>query len=80
MTSVSAGQIILTPTQPVGSVWSQRRSNPGPPHPRSGTLYRLSYILEYNSSFVADLFEDLSQNNISLCMLNNPNFESQFFF
>ena len=31
MTSVSAGHIILTPTQPVGSGQSQRESNPGPP-------------------------------------------------
>ena len=28
MTSVSAGHIILTPTQPVGSGWPQRESNP----------------------------------------------------
>ena len=32
MTSVSAGHIILTPTQPVGSGRPQRESNPGPPH------------------------------------------------
>ena len=32
MTSVSAGHIILTPIQPVGSGRSQRESNPGPPH------------------------------------------------
>ena len=32
MTSVSAGHIILTPTQPVGSGRPQRGSNPGPPH------------------------------------------------
>ena len=31
MTSVSAGHIILTPTQPVGSGRSQRGSNPGRP-------------------------------------------------
>ena len=31
MTSVSAGHIILTLTQPVGSGRSQRESNPGPP-------------------------------------------------
>ena len=41
MTSVSAGHIILTPTQPVGSGRPQRESNPGPPHQES--LYRLSY-------------------------------------
>ena len=29
MTSVSAGHIILTPTQPVGSGRPQRESNPG---------------------------------------------------
>ena len=32
MTSVSAGHIILTPTQPVGSGRPQWESNPGPPH------------------------------------------------
>ena len=32
MTSVSAGYIILTPTQPVGSGRPQRESNRGPPH------------------------------------------------
>ena len=42
MTSVSAGHIILTPTQPVGSGWPQRELNPGPPH-QSRALYRLSY-------------------------------------
>ena len=38
MTSVSAGHIILTPNQPVGSGWPQRRSNPGPPHHESRAL------------------------------------------
>ena len=38
MTSVSAGHIILTPTQPVGSGRPQRESNPGPPHQESHTL------------------------------------------
>ena len=42
MTSVSAGHIILTPTQPVGSGRSQRESNPGL-LTRSRALYRLSY-------------------------------------
>ena len=32
MTSVLAGHIILTPTQPVGSGRPQRESNPRPPH------------------------------------------------
>ena len=32
MTSVSAGHIILTPIQPVGSGWPQRELSPGPPH------------------------------------------------
>ena len=32
MTSTSAGHIILTPTQTVGSGWPQLVSNPGPPH------------------------------------------------
>ena len=38
MTSVSAGHIILTPTQPVGSGWPQRESNPGPPYQESRAL------------------------------------------
>ena len=38
MTSVSAGHIILTPTQPVGSRRPQRESNPGPPHQESCPL------------------------------------------
>ena len=40
MTSVSAGHIILTPTQPAGSGWPQRESNPGPPHQESRALPR----------------------------------------
>ena len=38
LTSVSAGYIILTPTQPVGSGRPQRESNPGPPQQESRTL------------------------------------------
>ena len=38
MTSVSAGHIILTPTQPVGSGRPQRESNPGPPDQESRAL------------------------------------------
>ena len=38
MTSVSAGHIILTPTQPVGGGQPQRESNPGPPHQESRAL------------------------------------------
>ena len=35
MTSISAGHIILTPTQPVGSGRPQRGSNPEPPDQES---------------------------------------------
>ena len=35
MTSVSAGHIILTPTQPVGGGRPELESNPGPPHQES---------------------------------------------
>ena len=42
MTSVSAGHIILTPTQPVGSGRPLRESNLGPPHQESRAL-PLSY-------------------------------------
>ena len=38
MTSVSAGHIILTPTQPVGSGRPQGESNPGPPDQESRAL------------------------------------------
>ena len=38
MTSVSAGHIIQTPTQPVGSGRPQRELNPGPPHQESRAL------------------------------------------
>ena len=38
MTSVWAGHIILTPTQPVGRGRPQRESNPGPPHQESHAL------------------------------------------
>ena len=38
MTYVSAGHIILTPTQPVGSRRPQRESNPGPPQKESSAL------------------------------------------
>ena len=38
MTSVSAGHIILTPTQPVGSGRPQREWNPGPPYQESRAL------------------------------------------
>ena len=38
MTSDSAGHIILTPTQPVGSRGPQRESNAGPPHQESRAL------------------------------------------
>ena len=37
-TSISAGHIILTPTQPVGSGGPQRGSNPGPPDQESRAL------------------------------------------
>ena len=38
MTSVSAGRIILTPTQPVGHWRPQWESNPGPLHKKSRAL------------------------------------------
>ena len=38
MTSVSAGHIILTPTQPVGSGRPQLETNPRPPHQQSRAL------------------------------------------
>ena len=38
MTSVSAGHIILSPTELVGSGRPQQESNPGPPHQESRAL------------------------------------------
>ena len=38
MTSVSAGHIILTPNQIIGSGRPQRESNPGTPHQKSRAL------------------------------------------
>ena len=38
MTSISAGHIILIPTQPVGSGRPQQGSNPGPPDQESRAL------------------------------------------
>ena len=38
MTSASAGHILLTPTQAVGSGLPQRESNPGPPDQESCAL------------------------------------------
>ena len=38
MTSISAGHIILTPTEPVGSGRPQQGSNPGPPDQESRAL------------------------------------------
>ena len=38
MTSVSAGHILLTPTQPLGSGRPQWESNPGPRHQESRAL------------------------------------------
>ena len=38
ITSISAGHIIQTPTQPVGSGRPQRESNPVPPHQESRAL------------------------------------------
>ena len=52
MTSVSAGHIIQTPTQPVGSGRPQRESNPGPPHQESRALpqsYRAPQYTKFTS-------------------------------
>ena len=56
MTSISAGHIILTPTQPVGSGRPQRGSNPRPPDQESRALptelprppYKVISCLFYN--------------------------------
>ena len=49
-TSVSAGHIILTPTQPVGSRRPQRESNTGPPSPSPALpVPLLTYISKNNS-------------------------------
>ena len=65
MTSVSAGHIILTPTQPVGSGRPQRESNPGAPHqesralptelPRPPSYTGLTHLTNVSFSTVTDL-------------------------
>ena len=53
MTSVSAGHIILTTAQPVGSGRPQGESNPGPPHQESRALPTLSNLCDDTSSVSA---------------------------
>ena len=56
--TISAGHIIQTPTQPVGSGRPQRESNPGPPHQESRALlqsYRAqaqTYIYIYKYIYI----------------------------
>ena len=42
MTSISAGHIILTPAQSVGSGRPQQESNPGPPHQELRALIKIN--------------------------------------
>ena len=58
MTSVSAGHIIQTPTQPVGSGRPQRESNPGPPHQESRALPQSSHVAKVGdkASMLSDHF------------------------
>ena len=59
MTSVSAGHIIQTPTQPVGSGRPQRDSNPGTPHQESRALpqsYRAPQRFAKNSKWQEDVW------------------------
>ena len=81
MTSVSAGHIIPTPTQPVGSGRPQRESNPGPPHQESRTLptelsrpplvqYLLNFIslIEYSVSTIGSQDSDKGKETDHLDM------------
>ena len=47
MTSVSAGHIILTPTQLVGSGRPQRDSNPGPSQQESRALPSQFHVISF---------------------------------
>ena len=57
MTSVSAGHIIQTPTQPVGSGRPQRESNPGPPQQESRALPQSYPPPHNNNSNIAEAGE-----------------------
>ena len=52
MTSVSAGHVILTPTQPVGSGRPQRGSNPGPPLQESSSAKFESIWIDIGNDFI----------------------------
>ena len=64
MTSVSAGHIIQTPTQPVGSGRPQRESNPGPPHQEWRALPQ-----SYRATRVGGQEEDQHNSKINLSEL-----------
>ena len=76
--SVSAGHIILTPTQPVESGWSQRQFNPRPPHQESRTLptklprpLASGNIPRCQNFYQSSLFETQVQNRCCICILTD---------
>ena len=72
MTSVSAGHIILTPTQPVGSGWSQRGSNPQPPNQESRDLpTELPRAYYHQSASMKTAFEPLKHSMKITCTVDN---------
>ena len=82
MTSVSAGHIILTPIQPVGSGRPQQESNPGPPHQKVSALYRLSYHAPLYDKQLSIIGKEVSHLIASvdrkLCASNNSEKEIKF--
>ena len=72
MTSVSAGHIILTPTQPVGSGRPQWELNLGPPHQESRAL-PTELPREINVSYIFSL-----KGHIFVCVVVLVNVCSEF--
>ena len=70
MTSVSAGHIILTPTQPIGSGRPQRESNPGPPDQESRALPTElpSFLLVRSLNSKTYRLSNLLDKSAKLCM------------
>ena len=77
MTSVSAGHIIQTPTQPVGSGRPQRESNPGPPHQESRALpqsYRAPHLIRSQYiviTYIIYVYTDRWTDKINVEIMNS---------
>ena len=76
MTFVSAGHIILTQTQPVGSERPQRRSNPGSPHQEcrdlSTELQRPFFYAQYGPGAVIEYMTFLTRSRALYPLISPP--------